>query len=112
MANGENQSGLVPSPNLVWSGPAINGGTWRDRLARRKPRRGEPEEGRPSKRMWSEERGSSKFWRKQFANGRSGWDGHVGSIRTHPNWYPEVEEAEARKRLFMQEHSDWFVSEP
>ena len=40
---------------------------------------------------------------KVFHGSRGGWDGHVGSLRLHPNWHPELEEADARKRRFEAE---------
>lgn len=45
---------------------------------------------------------------KEFAQGRSGWDGHVGSARTHEDWHPDVHDAEERKRLFRSEFPGFF----
>lgn len=45
---------------------------------------------------------------KVFCGSRGGWDGHVGSLRIHPTWHPEVKEAEARKRLFETEFPVFF----
>ena len=45
---------------------------------------------------------------KVFHGSRGGWDGHVGSIRLHPNWHPELEEADARKRRFETEFPTFF----
>lgn len=46
---------------------------------------------------------------KVFRLGRCGWDGHVVSLRAHPDWYPDVEDAEERKRLFRREYGDWLA---
>jgi hypothetical protein len=46
---------------------------------------------------------------KIFQGSRGGWDGHVGSVRMHPNWHPELEKAEARKRRFEVEFPDFFT---
>ena len=43
-----------------------------------------------------------------FHNTRSGWDGHIGSLRQHPQWHPDLQDPEERKRLFEQEFADWF----
>ena len=45
---------------------------------------------------------------KIFLRTRGGWDGHAGSLRTHPDWHPEVADAEKRRALFRDEFSDWF----
>jgi len=45
---------------------------------------------------------------KVFHGSRGGWDGHVGSLRLHPNWHPELKEADARKRRFEIEFSTFF----
>jgi hypothetical protein len=45
---------------------------------------------------------------KVFQGSRGGWDGHVGSLRLHPDWYPELQEAEERKRRFETEFPDFF----
>lgn len=45
---------------------------------------------------------------KVFRGSRGGWDGHVGSLRLHPTWHPELEEADARKRLFEAEFPMFF----
>lgn len=44
---------------------------------------------------------------KIFKRGRSGWDAHVASTKTHPQWHPETSDPELRKKLFKQEFSDW-----
>jgi NTP pyrophosphatase (non-canonical NTP hydrolase) len=46
---------------------------------------------------------------KQFATGRAGWDGHVGAIKLHPSWHPDVLDAEKRKRLFREEFPGFFA---
>jgi len=45
---------------------------------------------------------------KVYVNARGGWDGHVGSIRIHPEWHPELTSAEERKRQFEIEFRDFF----
>jgi len=44
----------------------------------------------------------------EFLGSRGGWDGHVLSLRTHPEWHPEVDDPEERKRLFKEEYGTWF----
>ena len=46
--------------------------------------------------------------KKEFMGSRRGWDAHVGSVKTHPDWLPEVNDPETRKRLFRKEFSSWF----
>lgn len=43
-----------------------------------------------------------------FRNSRGGWDAHVGAVSRHPQWHPEVVDAEGRKNLFRQEFPEWF----
>ena len=43
-----------------------------------------------------------------FVGSRGGWDAHVASTRTHPDWYPGVADPDERKRLFKNEFSNWF----
>jgi hypothetical protein len=45
---------------------------------------------------------------KVFRGSRSGWDGHVGSLRLHPEWHPELLQAEERKRRFEIEFPGFF----
>ena len=45
---------------------------------------------------------------KEFIGSRGGWDGHVGSLRIHPDWRPDVKEPENRRAAFRQEFSNWF----
>ncbi len=45
---------------------------------------------------------------KGYANVRSGWDSHVGSLRTHPWWHPELVPAKERKARFVAEFPDFF----
>jgi hypothetical protein len=45
---------------------------------------------------------------KTFQGSRGGWDGHVGSLRLHPNWHPELQEPAARKRCFEREFPTFF----
>ena len=44
---------------------------------------------------------------KTFHSGRLGWDGHVGSFRQHPDWYPEIVDAEQRKTVFRKTFAAW-----
>ncbi|HUE86470.1 MAG TPA: hypothetical protein VMO26_10370 [Vicinamibacterales bacterium] len=44
---------------------------------------------------------------KGFANGRSGWDAHVASLRTHPAWHLDIRDPEARKARFLHDFPDW-----
>jgi hypothetical protein len=43
-----------------------------------------------------------------FARGRSGWDAHIASVKTHPDWHPDVRDAARRKKTFRREFPDWF----
>ena len=45
---------------------------------------------------------------KVFQGSRGGWDGHVGSLRLHPDWHPELQVAEERKRRFETEFPGFF----
>ena len=45
---------------------------------------------------------------KAYVNGRGGWDGHVGSLRIHPEWHPELLTAEERREQFRAEYPDFF----
>jgi len=45
---------------------------------------------------------------KVYVNARAGWDAHVGSIRIHPGWRPELTSAEERKRQFEIEFPGFF----
>lgn len=45
---------------------------------------------------------------KVFRGSRGGWDGHVGSLRLHPKWHPELPQAEERKRRFETDFPDFF----
>lgn len=44
-----------------------------------------------------------------FKGSRGGWDGHVGSPRTHTNWHPELESAEDRRNAFKVEFREFFL---
>ena len=46
---------------------------------------------------------------KVFQGSRGGWDGHVGSLRVHPSWHPELESADARKRQYKIEFPEFFM---
>lgn len=43
-----------------------------------------------------------------YESGRGGWDARVASLRTHPNWHPDVTDKRERKRLFRLEFPDFF----
>lgn len=45
---------------------------------------------------------------KIFQGSRGGWDGHVGSVRLHRDWHPELHDAESRKSQFEFEFPDFF----
>jgi hypothetical protein len=44
-----------------------------------------------------------------FKGSRGGWDGHVGSLRTHPNWHPELVGPEERRNAFAIEFREFFL---
>jgi hypothetical protein len=44
---------------------------------------------------------------KTFRTGRLGWDAHIGSLRQHPDWYPEIVDAEQRKSVFRETFAAW-----
>jgi hypothetical protein len=44
-----------------------------------------------------------------FKGSRGGWDGHVGSLRTHPNWHPELKSPEERRNAFAIEFREFFL---
>jgi hypothetical protein len=41
---------------------------------------------------------------KLFHGTRGGWDAHVGSVTRHPDWHPELEDSQARRRQFAIEY--------
>jgi hypothetical protein len=43
-----------------------------------------------------------------FRGSRGGWDGHVGSLRLHPHWHPELVQAEDRKAQFKTDFPTFF----
>jgi hypothetical protein len=45
---------------------------------------------------------------KEWPNRRGGWDGHVGSLKNHPSWHPDVLHAAERRRLFALEFPEFF----
>ena len=45
---------------------------------------------------------------KVFSGSRGGWDGHVGSVRIHPQWHPELDFPETRRRQFETEFPEFF----
>jgi len=46
---------------------------------------------------------------KIFEGTRGGWDGHIGSLRIHPVWHPEILSAEERKKQFTSEFPGFFL---
>lgn len=46
---------------------------------------------------------------KVYVNTRGGSDGHVGSVRVHLLWRPELASAYDRKRQFEIEFPDFFM---
>jgi hypothetical protein len=44
-----------------------------------------------------------------FKGSRGGWDGHVGSLRTHPNWHLELKSPEERRNGFAIEFREFFL---
>lgn len=45
---------------------------------------------------------------KMFIESRGGWDGHVGSVRIHPEWYPDLLRPDDRKRRFERDFPQFF----
>ena len=45
---------------------------------------------------------------KTYEHTRGGWDAHVGSLRAHPLWHPELASAEERKLRFKEEFAEFF----
>ena len=43
-----------------------------------------------------------------FYGSRGGWDGHVESLRKHPDWHRRVSDPGERKRIFKQQYAAWF----
>jgi uncharacterized C2H2 Zn-finger protein len=92
------------------------GSPGRVRDARRSPQRA----GQPSERVRQEAkavdlRDGTRMFRcpiagcdKVYRGSRGGWDGHVGSIRLHPHWHPELRRADDRKRQFEVEFPGFF----
>lgn len=46
--------------------------------------------------------------RKVYRGSRGGWDAHVGSLRTHPSWRPELQTDEDRRQAYRTEFPDFF----
>ncbi len=46
---------------------------------------------------------------KVFNGSRGGWDAHIGSLKKHPEWHPEIDDPEGRKARFKAEFTDWFT---
>ena len=47
-----------------------------------------------------------------FKGGRGGWDAHVASPNTHPDWHPHITDQSERKWLFRHTYADWFDDLP
>jgi hypothetical protein len=45
---------------------------------------------------------------KVFHNGRGGWDAHVGSLRIHPRWRPDLMSPNDRKQRFREAFPAFF----
>lgn len=45
---------------------------------------------------------------KVFQGSRGGWDSHVGSLRSHPEWYRDLLSPDERKRQFEREFPEFF----
>ncbi len=46
-----------------------------------------------------------------FKGTRGGWDGHVGSLRGHPEWHPGETDKKKRRELFKFEYPEFFEPE-
>jgi hypothetical protein len=45
---------------------------------------------------------------KEYQGSRGGWDAHVGSLRIHPSWHPDLEHPEDRKQIYRTDFPDFF----
>lgn len=45
---------------------------------------------------------------KVYQRTRGGWDAHIGSLRTHPNWHPELANPEDRKMMYRIDFPEFF----
>ena len=45
---------------------------------------------------------------KVYQGSRGGWDAHVGSLRIHPSWHPELQSEQDRKQTYRTEFPDFF----
>jgi hypothetical protein len=45
---------------------------------------------------------------KVYRGSRGGWDSHVGSLRIHPSWHPELHDEADRKQRYRLEFPDFF----
>jgi hypothetical protein len=45
---------------------------------------------------------------KRYRGSRGGWDAHVASRRTHPDWHRREGDPERRKEIFRREYPGWF----
>ena len=46
-----------------------------------------------------------------FRDSRGGWDAHVGSLKKHLEWHPEIDAPEGRKARFKAEFTGWFTKD-
>jgi hypothetical protein len=45
---------------------------------------------------------------KVFIGTRGGWDAHVGAVRQHPSWLPDITSPERRRQLFKAQFPKFF----
>lgn len=45
---------------------------------------------------------------KVYRGSRGGWDAHIGSLRVHPSWHPELHDESDRKQAYRSEFPDFF----
>ena len=43
-----------------------------------------------------------------FAQGRLGWDAHVGSLKNHPDYHPRIKNLDDRLMTFAIDHPEFF----
>jgi hypothetical protein len=47
-----------------------------------------------------------------FKNATLGWDGHVGQLKKHPEWHPDIQSPAERRRLFREEFPQFGAEDP
>jgi hypothetical protein len=105
---------VSPSSHLVdpiWEGGILGTGGLAPRepgLSRSRPSRNRKRQATTTRRTDSPKKCPIEGCREVFQSGRLGWDAHVGSERTHPDWEPSLVSSEDRKRAFREQFSDWF----